>query len=440
MLISILMLLIILCNLFYENVYINNFSYILAILIYSVLYFREKRFFLRFFPLLFSILFYLTGILVNENYSLYLKELGSRSKFVGSLPLAVLAHTLCVITCYLLYKNGEKKWKKIKKNKNVYLKILNKTYIILLLLIFIMIIFFEKPIWNYYGLDRFLYLKQMKQPIIAKSMNILYYFLGIIVYLSYFSNTAKISVVLYLMIYIMMGHKFGVLQSVFYIFSLLGSVVLKDIKIKEYIKKIMFLSGICICFATSYSYFIGIIDKPDHYLTERLSQQGQIWAKVFLKKDYSLTFNKDYIEKEIDTFFKIKLEKNILQEASTYQMMKLVTRKDIYIRKIRRESRYAGTTQASILFQYNWIILCLVQILLGIIYYYILTNLVNTYENLNLENILKNILYMRLFFIIRPVYEQSDFYKLFSLEVIIIILLLLFINIVKEKREERILC
>lgn len=345
---------------------------------------------------------------------------------------------LPIFVCYVLYKKEPKI--EVNQNTNSKIRIINILLLMIIFLNFLNIFFVEKPIWNYAGLDRFLYLRQMKNPILGKLVNIFYYFLAIIVFFSQSSKIAKISIFFYISTYVMMGHKFGAIQNILYVFALLASVTLNQESIKMYKKKILFSSSIFIFFAIIYSYFIGLIKDPQEYFIQRLAQQGQIWSQVFPKKEYHLELNEEYIKRETDTFYNLKLEVEKLYDASTYQMMKLVTPQDIYIRKIERGSRYSGSTQASILFQYNWLILIYAQIILGIIYYLVTTNLLKTYKKINFENMLKNILYMRLLFITRATYEQSDFYKLFSIEVIVIVVLLFSIYmakiILKEIRRE----
>ena len=165
------------------------------------------------------------------------------------------------------------------------------------------------------------------------------------------------------------------------------------------------------------------------YLKQRLAQQGQLWWATYgLMKEKEGRLGE--IKDELKTFYKLSVDREELMNSGIYKIMQLTTPYDVFIRKVEdKDSRYAYSTQASIYYYFKEIGVIIFSIVSGLFYFYINRGLVSSLISFK---IIPSMLYARLMFISHMVMMQSDFNKIFSIEVIVIVYLLTIISIIEK--------
>ncbi|MED0717293.1 DUF6418 domain-containing protein [Aeribacillus composti] len=409
------------------------------------LYLIDKRFLLRYSYIIFYITTNIIGVFLIETNNLFLTELMTFSHNNNSLLLLTIAHVLFIETIRFLHNTKQDKIVNSVNSKISFFRFeITKLKLVEIFLFIIFVIFLvlflrviDKPFFLV-KLDRFLYKENYLPFLVDKITNSALYLTPLISMYFFYTKKKKALLLLSLIVLYLfwIGHKFSFFIVIFYIISLpficYGS--------NKTINKI-FKSSVVIVFALLIVVSIQSIivyqrdfSENSLYLKQRLAQQGQLWWATYgLMKEQEGRLNE--IKDELKTYYKLNVDSNDLLNSGMYKIMQLTTPHDVFIRKIEdKNSRYAYSTQASIYYYFKGVGVIIFSIISGVFYFYINRGLVS---NLISFNIIPSILYARLMFISHVVVMQSDFNKLFSIEVIVIVYILLILSIIKKISSSR---
>ncbi|WP_339165025.1 DUF6418 domain-containing protein [Siminovitchia sp. FSL W7-1587] len=429
---------------FFNDKSSNYKDYIIIIIFLGYLiflYFKEKRYLMKYSYIIFYITTNILGVFIIEIGSFYLTELDIYSFKVNSLLLLVLVHVIFMETIRLL--NRDNPIKDITFIDSSYILIgkrkINKLRVIELLLVIIFIMYLvlflnvaNKPFFLV-QLDRFLYQEQYLSNLEEKIGNSFLYLSPLISIYLYKTKSKKVYLLLGIvsLYFFWIGHKFSFFLNMCYIVFLpylwYGSYkILNNILRKSMLLIVVLI--IIISFQSSIVYKRDFNENAE-YLKMRLAQQGQLWWAT-----YSVTKegdnNIDKLDDELRTFYKFSNSKEEIYNSGIYKIMKLTTPYDIFLRKVDdKNSRYAYSTQASIYYYFKASGLIIFSLFTAFFFYLITKKLTESIVNIN---IVEAILYARLWLIFGRVLMQSDFNKLFSVEVLFILLILMILKLIKR--------
>ena len=424
----------------YSNVFI-----ILGVIAYVLyLYFYYKRFLLRFSFIIFYILSNILGVYVIETTNLYLGEFGYSSYNKNSLLLIVIAHII-FIEVIRLYRNSNKCYSDynlkdytyILTNK-VQIKKINILKLFLILIFIINLILFlqvlDKPFF-YLKIDRFIYKEQYLSKLSDILTNSYLYIAPIIGIYYYKTKDKKVFILLGSMfIYLFwIGNKFSLFLDLVYNIGLIFVVTIDYDKLNKIFSKLLMLVCVLFCIIFFQNFVIWNQDFNENleYLNRRISQQGQLWWGIY-NNDKAKENNLDELTDEIDTYFRRNIPEEEKFNSGIYKMMKITTKRDIFTTKIYvKKSRYAYSTQATIYYYFkNWGLIVF-SFISALVYLFINNNLVKSMVSMR---IISSILWARLSVMLGRVLIQSDFDKLFSIETILICIILILLEFIGKKK------
>lgn len=430
-----LLALLLLQNLFKFN---NNMLIMLGVGAYYIsLYLLDKRFLLRFFYIIFYITTNIAGVYIIETQKLYLNELGYNSYPNNSLLLIVLAHIIFIETMRLC-KFSDNNFKIINdisytikdKYKIEIMSIMKfSMYILFILTVILFMRVVNKPFFLV-KVDRFIYKELYLGPLCDILTNLYLYVAPIISIYYCRTHDKKVfylvgTIFLYLF---WIGHKFSYFFDLGYMFTLPMIVTLPYERLNKILTSLIKGIAVALIIVLFQSFVIWGRDfnQSIQYLNARLAQQGQMWWAVY-GHPKSKENNLDELKDETKTYFKNNVSEDELYNSGIYKMMKLTTDEEIFKTKIYvKKSRYAYSTQASVYYYGKTVGLIIFSIISAVGYAMVNKNLINSMLSLNL---IKSVLWARLSIISARVLMQSDFNKLLSIQVLLIIVILALIEI-----------
>jgi Family of unknown function (DUF6418) len=422
--------------------YSNNYVIFSLFTVYiTMIFFSEKRFFLSYGYIIFYIITNIVGVFLIETSHIYLSELDTTSANHESLLLLVIAHILFIETLRILY-NSEKqtflcqsesivKLFNFKITKAKLLQYILLVIFVVFLVLFLLVI--DKPFFKV-KLDRFLYKEKYLPPIIDKISNLsLYFSVFIGMYLLHKKDKKVIPLIILIFLYLFwIGHKFSSFIVIAFIMVLPFIYYVSRERLNKIVTGgiILLLLLMSIVSIQSYVVYNRNFSENLQYIKARLAQQGQLWWATYgIEESHKLHFNE--LDDEFKTYFRLSIDEEDLYNSGIYKIMRLTTPEDIFYQKIyEKKSRYAYSTQATIFYYFNALGLLIFSVLSGILYYFINKNLIKNIANFN---IIPALLYTRLFVILNRALLQSDFNKLFSIEVIFIIIIIIVFAQIKRR-------
>lgn len=407
---------------------------ILLFIIYILNYLKNKEIVIKYAYVLFLIASNIGGVFVIElsKSPFYLYEIAQMSSKESTLAAIILVHVLCLEGIKFIENNYSYKIKNTKFYFHIrYVKFIGLIFIILMSLMLAKVI--AKPFFIL-GYERFAYQKNILSGIEITLGNMLIWVSPIFYLLLREKNKliGLLGIIIFNIYFFWIGHKF----SVFFMGIQLGFIVLLEKidydKLNKYIIKlgtIFFMMITIVLYQSSIVHGRSITENID-YLKGRLAQQGQLWWAVYKEDEYREMHLED-AKKETEIFFKINPDSNLKYNLGMFKVMRLVTNDKIVDAKINQGSRYAYSTQANILYYFNYPVLLVFSYILGIGIAYI-TNLLIRY--INQKNIIGILVISKLWITYIRMLSNSDFDTIFSLENIITILILIYFNRIPRKK------
>jgi hypothetical protein len=397
---------------------------IFLVFILKIYIFDSKKIILifsYFFPILVSLG---SAFYIEFKEKIFLYEISEYSSFENTFIKFLFLVYIILRLMFFLIKNPKFKYKKIK-------------YKFLFLVLFFILLIFTFSIEIYYkpsfilGVDRFYYEVEILGSKISKLTNLLYYF-SIGLGLLYSQSKNKIYLLLFflsLLTFLLKGHKFGNFFHMTVLF-LIPIIIYESNKLsKKYLKRIFFLVILLVGIGVSINavYSKSNDYNPMIYLESRLMQQNQLWWAIVQKKEF-LEFHLKNLSNEI--IYGIFKEENLKFKIGIYKAMELVTPSNVFTNKILSNSRYTGGFFPILYYYFNYNILILFSIIIGILVGFVYKIMI---YSIYTQNLILTILSTRLLYFIQTI-QTGDIYKLFSLELFIeITILLISIMFIRKK-------
>ena len=379
------------------------------------LYLQPKKLFL-------NLLIYLTiflnifGVFTIE-YSIdsyYLYEIEQWTGYSGSIPLLLLVQFAFIQGInFVLNEN---------KIPNNFGKKISYKHIFLLLLGFLLLftyslIIIHKPA-PVLGVDRFVYDKEILGSF-GRVTNLLFYFslgLGIL----YFKEKKKLYLILLFFIeiaFFLKGHKFWNFVQILFLFFIPYVMYINKEKILKTFLSFTFLIFIFIFGAIKINLYYFPSFEPLDYVKQRLSQEGQLWWSTYT--NYPDNLRLDEAASEFNTYFHLNEENKY--DIGMYKAMYLNTTPERFEWKIAKLSRYVYSTPALLYYYFGSIGVIFILWIFGMLWGLWLQLVLYVVSH---GNLLASILVGRLFYILRKVVKDGDFYKFFSIEFLLILVAL----------------
>lgn len=392
------------------------------------LFSNYKKFFLIFIFMILYMTSNIFGVYVIEiNKNMYLSELAKFSSNNNSIFLLIIYHVIFSEVLRFLYLKYEFKYTKIDlKNKINSMKLIRIVSIFVFIVVMILYINVVQRPYFLLGLDRFFYEEYYLNSYIVKINNLIFYFLPVITCLILYKRNkydlwiGYSTIGIFSLYLIWIGHKFSMLLIIGY-FVLLGlNFLINDKAINKYLGRFFLVITSLLILVMVQSNVVYDRNKEENldYLNARLAQQGQLWWALYGKENQQKTLTKD-LSDETRTFYRIEDNENDLINSGMYKIMREVTPENIFLQKVFiKKSRYAYSTPASLYFYFGAIGALIFSALSALVYFVIVKTLMNAVLNRQLFTMIVS---GRMLFISHFVLMQSDFNKLFSIEVLFII-------------------
>lgn len=401
--------------------------------IYIINFISDRNKMINYCYILFLICSNIGGVLFIElsKESFYLYEIAQNTSQANSLSSIILAHVMTLEAIKFFEKRYSSKFKNVQFKFDIKLmKYAGIALTILMLAMFLKVI--DKPFYAL-GYDRFAYQKNILSGFEMKLGSALIWVTPLFYIL--IKNKQKtigiLGILLFNIYFFWIGHKF----SVFFMAVQLGFIALVDNIDYMYLKKytnVLIISFIIMISAVMFQSTVvqgrSFTDNIE-YLRVRLAQQGQLWWAVYKEEEYH-DFHLEEAKKELDAFFVLHEDNDLKHKLGMFKVMRLVAPEEIVEAKIEQGSRYAYSTQANILYYFNYLILLIFSVLLGLGMAFI-TNLLINYIRKN--DLIGIVLISKLWITYVRMFSNSDFDTIFSIENLIIIAILISMNILQRK-------
>jgi hypothetical protein len=302
----------------------------------------------------------------------------------------------------------------------------------IVLILFISVI--NKPFFIV-KLDRFLYRARYLGYLADKITNSMVYAIPLlgIYYLHSKKKLVWIVIGLFSLYLFWIGHKFAYFVDIGHLL-LLTFVYYANPKLINKIFKLSCIGLIVLFIVVSIQSFVVYnrnFAQNIIYFNARFAQQGQMWWSIYDNK-FTRQNNIKEFNDELQTFFNVNVTQKQLYNAGTYKMMRKVTPSKIFISKVyEKRSRYAYTTQASMLYYFKDFGLICFTVISAVLYYFVINNLIKSTVSMNL---IPTVIYSRILFIIQRVLIQADYHRLFSLEMLLWVLILTIYKFIEKSK------
>ena len=410
------------------------FSYIalaliIAFLLYVLVY--KKTFFIKYLAYFFSGATAIAGTAIIElGPTISLVELGTSSRFVGSLPLLVLGYWLLFVFLlhYDISKGSDLHDVDIAFSKQS-LKTLNRITALVLVLFGILFSRIATHPAFLLGLNRFQYASEY-----ATAGTIITIFTSIAPYLLIFpilslmygnKYLGAITVLLYALYYIWLGNKFGPFFSLMCIFLLVYYKRILSLG-KMYLKRIIAVAAILFVLLIILSGFFatlnGSYSRGDYFL-QRGAQQGQLWWSTY---DISDETHPGEFHNEIEsiTLGKNSVAENVGSQYGIYKIMYLCAPKTMVDFKLSTGARYTEAGFASVYYYFGPLGVVLFSIICGLVFSATLNSFIKA---LNHKDYIRAMIMLRFFMLQRGALSMFVFLDFFdALSIASYIYLLLF--------------
>lgn len=420
-----------------------------AFFAYMITLLYDKVILVKYIYIIFLIGTNVFGVYSIEYSSLFLYEIEQHTQKAYSLAPIILLHLIFLETIFLFENNRDRinflpELKGLSTNIKekltwIFNAVFNAKIIqiisiigsLILVVLFILVI--DKPYFKL-GIDRFAYKDQILSFYEYKIGNLLLYFMPIF-YLAFRSNkiVGLLPILLFNLYFLWIGHKF----SIFIMGLQLGLLVIVHYltieRLNKFVLRIGLIFGVLILGVFIQNAVVhGIkLEENANYIKSRLAQQGQLWWGVFKEEEYHKLHLKE-AKLETELFFEKNADNDEKRfDLGMYKVMRLVAPEERVEFKIDQGSRYAYSTQANLLYYFNYPILIILTIFMALGFAVITTSLQNSIITNNFINI---ILLSKLYITYVRFLSNSDFHTIFSLENVFIIVIVVLINFLYKNK------
>lgn len=394
------------------------------------------------FLLVFLSFIQIIGCFVIEYNFIYLFELKKYSFFKGSLPELIFIYMILFQSLFYFLKRENLK-KKILNNTIKKLK-LSQVYVSFIIIFTYNFYFLQKTMRTPYyklNLDRFNYNIIVFNKIEFFLFKLIFIIPIVLMYIYIRTKLMNkiiviINFMLIMLILFLSGNKFGeYINIIYYAFLIFLPKIIRHIKkLKKFLNKIalLFLLIIIITYNHKKMYSSDYnVYKFYNYTLQRLAQQGQLWWGTYDKK-YEGT-----IEEFILEFKSNKSEylynKDMKEQSGIWKIMLMNAPKEVVEKKFESNSRYTASTKASL----NYYFGILGNIIFGVIsarMYSLLFSFFYVNCNSLFLIILKYLLYIKLYGRLTTVVFMSDFWAIFDIRTLILVILAIIFYIFNKNK------
>jgi len=423
--------------LYYINISVSGSLSCIVLFLQIFYYFINKPIFaLKYLTLFFAIITNIVGVYLNENYYIYLYEIGVYStNYNCLLPLVCVYTVLLFILEVIDFICTKRLCLPMVCRKNIYNKRLIKfvVYIGLLSSFFLFINIYNKPFFLL-GVDRIGYNNDVLGGL--SFVNKLIWFIPFCAYAIQLKIYRKISYLCLTMILLCAfwsGQKFGFYFLSLYLYLLVYvtshmTILNHNLKYARQtlvyiICAFLLIFGILYMFRTV-SNASGLFDE---YLFQRAAQQGQVWSQVYGNCRHTHISEFSY---EVSSAVHNKLDPKTNDNFGIYKMMWFITQNSKLINsKIISGSRFSCSTQASLYYYFGYNVMFFIMIIFTLIYSFFINSYINAILKKHFIDI---ILYITLYYQLNELFWMSGFYALISKKTILCLFALVFINLIRH--------
>lgn len=427
------------------------------------LFLIKPYFFLKYFFIVYYSVFMLVGVYICNNTNIHLSEIATYANYNGSFSIAVLYNMILIFSLvffdtYISKKNKsflpEKRFLRYKKFKNV-------IYCIFFLIGLVMFFSVIKYPSFKMMLDRFNY---TYAPNWALKLKRLYLFASPLLLIEFINEKINVKKIIkyvlcvlpYFLFGIWCGEKFGLffdfialLLSPIAVYLLKGKLeILEHVDltfdadkaklVNKKIKRIVIFFAI-LSFILLVPFYILRDMNAKEAIFNRISQQGQLWWKTYeIEKDSSMHLNEIGDEmkpiKDAISGKDIPVSEGINYNYGIYKIMKITTPYNGVKNKLLTNSRYSAQGIEIAYYYMKDIGIVLHSIIRALCEAFIINLFIKYVLSFRFVEV---IITARLINIVHAIFTQGDLYKLFSIETLGSIFILIIIGLwyLKKRKE-----
>lgn len=415
-----------------ENWYINDLVLLIYIISLFYIYIVDRDFFVKFVYLFAINTLYLLGIYSCERNSTFLFEIAKKTRYSNSFSIAAVAIELMFLVAYLSYRRKDRTVvisESTSTSETNYVDFIG--WIVILLEVVTVIELIRKGSNIQLSLSRFQYARTVMSPFanIVKA--------NLILCLPVFhlsrGKLKKLQLALYLVLYgailYLSGEKFGPYLRLFCLMIVVFPNFLEVIRKYSLVLILVAFALIGIVYL-QYSQLLGYTYQEFvDYLLNRLSQQGQVWWSIYTQHSGNLLRMRD---------FSHELSTGLMGQSATdwpyagqWKMMYEAAGGVLYVQnRIREAVPYTSTTMASVFYYFGMLGLVIVYPVLGILYSYVVSNILPNARN---RNLLSAILAIKIFIMVDSLMTASNIQDCLSIKGLFVICLFLLSNYFDRK-------
>lgn len=449
-----------------KELYINSIAFILlmscllfsqmpifdfvAILVFTIWIYRLFRlrngFFWKYIFIFYSAVGCLSGVIVCEYSSIYLRELSAFSGRNRSIPPIILYFFLLILCTIAFDKRHSRK-----NNNNVHYNwkfnsisitsIILKyiLYIIFALNCFLFLMVMRRPFFIY-GIDRFDYISDYLPSVVRRAQWYPIYLapLAIMAIKKKYSLSVKKQIISLFLIYspfvlysFWTGNKFGTIWMLFYslVVPAMDYVDYGMNAIRNNTKKALFIAVSFLTVIIAY-YVIqdGGFDKALISFSERVAMQGQLWWRTYGANSNQGLHLTAFFD-ELGAIWKSIVSRGDQREYGVYRLMQLYAPSSLVSAYLSRGVRFSARGIELPYYFFKEISLFVIPIVNGYIYSFV-TNLYVSRTRTGC--FVEAIIGCRLLSMIMSAVGQGDYFALFSVETVIWYILLIILHFYKK--------
>lgn len=366
------------CVLF-SNLPIASFVAVFVLCVFLIRILNKHAiFYIKYLAVLFSVISLMVGCLLIEFTDIYLTEIQSYSKFVGSIPLLSLSFWVLLKTIYLIDSKSKVSFpsEPLKIKRNSTRNAITMVSIVVFIAFFAQFISIAPHPAFVVGLERSAYSAvYLTNPVLNTLYN--YSILLVVIPILLIVNDKGwrrylgfACVLLNILNAIWMGNKFGsflqLLEIVLIVFSGSMSSNLTNKKIKKYagislISLVILILSACIIKSFNSESIV------ENYLSNRVASQSELWWKIYSL--YDGDFHLQNFPNEIKSFFTANdiISENIGANYGIYNVMYLTSSKNIVNAMLKSGYRYSQAGYAAMYYYFGYIGPILYSLIFGFI-------------------------------------------------------------------------
>ena len=376
----------------------------------------------------------------SDFYLFEVKEYTYPSSTTISLCIMVLSSLFFMMLPYTFFSRYKSRSNSSKTPMKVFFngEVLSILILLLIISMFTIILYIDRPAFAM-GMSKVVYSADVLNPTVDKLIRNSLVFVPAVGALACHTNKllSRVSIVtlfLYIMSLVWIGHKFGLIFYVIYFSLLFYSMKAKSRDIRTALFYIIFAMAFLIglvLFSVSIAFDIDFLGALD-YLLNRIAQQSQVWFAMQRLSDFD-DFHTSGFVNEIYTFGQVSLTDQLHSKVGIYKVMSLSMSYDDYLTRFYNGQNLAFGFYPLITYYFDFSIALFINALLSFVYGLFICLILYFVTN---GFYFCSVLCARIIMMMHAVLIQGDLFRIVSLDNLIVFVVMLCLYIFQRKMRD----